>query len=142
MKKLTIVLLSLVLIGMAGSVWAVKPAKSEVLHCGCVWDDFGEVASMEYKVITINSKSRGHDAHYFGSMDACFAGQVLEGDILVDVNIDFVRTAPDCQLAGPPLGDPIDFCTTQEEADAALLEVPPVVLYVPAAGDECGTDED
>ena len=138
MKKLTLVLLSLILIGFAGLAMAEKKPKSTILHCGCAWD--GAEASMVYGENNISSKSRGHDAHAFGSMDSCFDGQVLVDDALVDVYTDFVRTASDCQLSGPALGDPIDACTTQEEADAAF-ELDGTVLYVPAAGDECGTDE-
>ena len=137
MKNLTIVLFSVLLIGFAGSAMAKKD-KSTVLHWGCDWD--GEVASLVYEAINISAKSRGHDGHVFGSMDACFDGQVLIDEVLVDVYTDFVRTASDCQLDGPPLGDPIDACTTQEEADAAF-ELDGTVLYVPMAGDACGTDE-
>jgi len=126
MKKLSIVLLSLILIGMAGSVWAAKPIKSLVLHCGCVWDDIGEVASMEYKEITISSKSKGHDAHVAGSIDSCYNGQVeVETDVWEDDYADFVRSGADCQLDGPELGDPIDFCPEEE---------PPV------AGETCGNE--
>jgi hypothetical protein len=117
MNKLTLTLLSLVLVVFAGTAMAEKKPKSTILHCGCSWD--GADASMVYGENNINSKSRGHDAHVFGSMDSCFDGQVLVEDALVDVYTDFVRTASDCQLDGPPLGDPIDACTTQEEADAA-----------------------
>lgn len=138
MNKLTLTLLSLVLVVFAGTAMAEKKPKSTILHCGCSWD--GADASMVYGENNINSKSRGHDAHVFGSMDSCFDGQVLVEDALVDVYTDFVRTASDCQLDGPPLGDPIDACTTQEEADAAFA-LDGTVLYVPAAGDECGTDE-
>lgn len=137
MKKLPLVLMSVVLIGIAGVAMAGKP-KSTILHCGCDWD--GEAASMVYGENTISAKSKGHDAHSFGSMDSCYDGQVLVEDIPVDVYTDFVRTASDCQLSGPDLGDPIAFCTTQEEADAAL-GLDGTILYVPAVGDECGTDE-
>ena len=120
MKKLTLVLLSLVLLGFAGTAMAEKKAKSTILHCGCAWD--GLEASMVYGENNISSKSRGHDAHVFGSMDSCFDGQVLVEDAFVDVYTDFVRTASDCQLDGPQLGDPIDMCTTQQEADDAEAE--------------------
>ena len=127
MKKLSIVMLSLILIGMAGSVWAEKKAKSEVLHCGCVWDDIGEVATMEYKVITISAKSRGHDAHVAGSIDSCKDGEIFneETQLWEDTFSDFVRNGDDCQLSGPPLGDPILDC----EGEPA-----------PVAGDSCGVE--
>lgn len=123
MKKLTLVLLSLVLLGFAGTAMAKKD-KSTVLHCGCAWD--GLVASMEYSEISISSKSRGHDGHTAATVDSCYAGQVeVDTDVFEDVYIDFVRTGDDCQLDGPPLGDPIVDCPDVE---------PPV------AGDTCGAE--
>jgi hypothetical protein len=41
-----------------------------------------------------------------GSIDSCFDG--------VDIDNDVVRTGSDCQLSGPPLGDPIDACEMQD----------------------------
>jgi hypothetical protein len=56
---------------------------------------------MVYEEISISSRSRGHDAHIVGTIDSCFDG-VEESD--------FVRTGSDCQISGPPLGDPIADC--------------------------------
>ena len=125
MKKLTLILFSLVLIGFAGIVMAEKPDKSTVLHCGCAWD--GEFATMVYGEITISAKSRGHDAHIVGSIDSCKDGEVFNEELEVweDTFSDFVRNGDDCQLSGPPLGDPILAC----EGDPA-----------PVAGDACGVE--
>ena len=138
MKNLTILLVVLVAFVFAGAAMAEKKPKSTVLHCGCSWDGFD--AGMEYGEINISSKSRGHDGHVFGSMDSCFDGVDTSGEEDVDIFTDFVRTASDCQLDGPGLGDPIDACTTQQEANDAFA-LDGTVLYVPEAGDECGTDE-
>jgi len=135
MKKLTLMLLSLVLVGFAGSAIAkqdgapakAKPEKSTILHCGCEWDDLGLVASMVYKEINISSKSRGHDGHVAGTVGSCYAGQTeIDIDVFEDVFVDFVRNGDDCQLDGPPLGDPILDCTE--------FVTPPV------AGDLCGIE--
>lgn len=117
MKRLT-TLTSIIALASA-MVWGASVAvaapnghgpaeKATVLHCGCnlAGND------MEYKEISINSKSRGHDAHVVGTIDSCFDG--------VDTYTDVVRLGDDCQLDGPPLGDPIDECGT------------------PVAGDDCG----
>ena len=72
--------------------------KATVLHCGCNLTGDG----MEYTVISINSKSRGHDAHVAGTIDSCFDG--------VEIYTDIVRTGADCQIDGPELGDPIAPC--------------------------------
>ena len=141
MKKLALVLLGAVLFAFAGIAMAEKPndkgcgppddkpggkpEKAALLHCGCNWD--GAVATMDYKEITISSKSKGHDAHGVGSVDSCYAGQVeVEVGVFEDLCLDFVRNGADCQLDGPELGDPIPACT----------EFDPV----PLAGDPCGVE--
>jgi hypothetical protein len=121
-KKLTLVFLSLVLLGFAGMAMASQD-KSTVLHCGCAWD--GLDATMVYKDISISSKSKGHDAHLVGTVDSCYAGTVeIDVDVFEDVFVDFVRNGDDCQLDGPPLGDPIFGCDGFDP--------------VPVAGDPCG----
>ena len=133
MKKLTLIFLSLALAGFTGYAMAEKPAdkpggkpeKVTLLHCGCDWD--GLAPSMVYKEITVSSKSKGHFNHVVGSIDSCYAGQVeIDVDLYEDVYVDFVRNGDDCQLAGPPLGDPI--------LDCAGFDLPPV------AGDACGVE--
>jgi hypothetical protein len=135
MKKLTLLLFSILLIGFATTAMANKD-QSTLLHCGCAWD--GQNASMEYGENTISSRGRGHDSHVFGSMDSCYDGQVLINEGYVDVYTDFLRVSSDCQLDGPPLGDPIDACITRKEMDADPLDD---IDYVPAVGDLCGIDE-
>ena len=117
MKKLLATSACLLLSCFVGGAMAAKPAKSTILHCGCSEDG----TTMVYEEISISSKSRGHDAHVATSVDSCFVGYDEAGDEMYQ---DFVRTDSDCQLDGPELGDPIEFC--------ADFEAPPV------AGDECG----
>ena len=98
---------------MATAAMAVPngPAdKATIMHCGCNAAGNG----MQYTEIAVNSKSRGHDAHVAGSIDSCFDG--------VETYTDVIRTGNDCQLSGPPLGDPIDQC----------------VDPIPVTGDDCG----
>jgi len=135
MKKLTLILFNILLIGFATTAMANKD-RSTVLHCGCAWD--GQNASMEYGENTISSRDRGHDTHVFGSMDSCYEGQELIDEFYVDVYTDFLRVSSDCQLDGPSLGEPIDACVTQEEVDADPLDD---IDYAPAVGDLCGIDE-
>lgn len=124
MKMLSLVLLSILLMGVAGVTMAAKPDKSTILHCGCDWD--GEFASMIYSENTISAKSRGHDGHVAATIDSCYAGQEeVDAGVFADVYVDFVRSGDDCQVSGPPLGDPISDCP---------LESPPV------AGDICGAE--
>jgi hypothetical protein len=122
MKKLSILLIGLMLLVLAAPTLAAKPDKSIILHCGCVWD--GDVtATMEYSEINISSKSRGHDAHIIGTIDSCKDGEVWndETEVYDDTFSDLVRNGDDCQLSGPPLGDPIGPCG----------------VLAPVAGDSC-----
>ena len=120
MKKLTALTSIIALVSaMGGASIAVAapnghgPAeKATVLHCGCNLAG----TDMVYTEISINSKSRGHDAHVATTIDSCFDG--------ADTYTDVVRIGDDCQLTGPPLGDPIDECSS--------MTTPPV------AGDDCG----
>lgn len=124
MKRISFALFAILALLLAIPAMAAPPAKSTILHCGCQWDGFE--ASMNYVEITISSKSRGHDAHIAGSIDSCFTGDELVDDVLVPTFADFVRIGDDCQIDGPPLGDPI--------ADCPALDGPEV-------GDECGQEE-
>jgi hypothetical protein len=108
------------LIALASSMgWAATAAmavpngpagQAAIMHCGCNAAGNG----MQYTEITVNSKSRGHDAHVAGTIDSCFDG--------VETYTDVIRMGNDCQLSGPPLGDPIESC----------------VDPVPVTGDDCG----
>lgn len=124
MKRTLSILFTIVALSLAGPALAAPPAKSTILHCGCQWDGFD--ATMNYEEISINSKSRGHDAHVVGSIDSCYTGDVLVGEVLEPTFADFVRNGDDCQLDGPPLGDPIASCESFEDPD-------------PVAGDSCGS---
>lgn len=125
MKKLSIFSVVLFALVMAGPALAEPKAKSVILHCGCTWDGFA--AGMAYGENTVSAKSRGHDGHLVGSIDSCYSGEIEVGEgIFEPVFTDFVRNGDDCQLSGPPLGDPI--------ADCSSFEFPP------AADDPCGTE--
>ena len=110
MKKLTALTSIIALVSaMGGASIAVAapnghgPAgKAAVMHCGCNLAG----TEMVYTEISISSKSRGHDAHMFGTIDSCFDG--------VDTYTDMVRAGNDCQLSGPALGDPIDPCDSMD----------------------------
>ena len=123
MKMLSILLIGLMLLVLAGPTLAAKPDKSTILHCGCAWDD--SVATMEYDENNISAKSRGHDAHIAGSIDSCKDGEVFNEELQVweDTFSDFVRNGDDCQVDGPPLGDPIFDCDGPVVGDSCGIEV-------------------
>ena len=123
MKKLSILLIGLMLLVFAGPTLAAKPEKANILHCGCAWD--GSVATMEYGANNISAKSRGHDAHIAGSIDSCKDGEVWNDvtEVFDDTFSDFVRNGDDCQVSGPPLGDPILVCEGPVVGDSCGIEV-------------------
>lgn len=124
MKRTILILSLLVSLFVSAQVLAEPKPKSTILHCGCQWD--GLDASMAYGENTVSHKSKGHDAHVAGSIDSCYTGDVeVEEGVFEATFADFVRNGDDCQLSGPPLGDPIDACDT--------FDTPPV------EGDACGT---
>jgi hypothetical protein len=102
LTKLTSIIALVGVMGWGASVAVAAPngpaGKATVMHCGCNLAGNG----MAYTMISINSKSRGHDAHVAGTIDSCFDG--------VETYTDVVRTGNDCQVDGPELGDPIDDC--------------------------------
>jgi hypothetical protein len=123
MKKSLVVVLAVMAVMFSGAVLA-KQDKSTILHCGCTWD--GLEAGMAYEEINISSKSRGHDGHLATTVDSCYTGDVeVEPLVFEPTFSDFVRNGDDCQLDGPPLGDPIADCP---ELDG------------PVAGDACGVE--
>jgi hypothetical protein len=112
MKKLVMLALLLGLVAISGSAFSSPPEKSAILHCGC--NELG--TGLEYNELSVSSKSRGHDQHVPGNgVESCFDG--------VDAYTDFVRTASDCQLSGPALGDPIAACSVAVEGDSCGAEV-------------------
>ncbi|MDH3467712.1 MAG: hypothetical protein OES26_17690 [Gammaproteobacteria bacterium] len=114
MKRLVVSMACLSVFGIASSAMAAPPGKSTILHCGCVVDAVG-VPNMRYVEISVNSKTRGHDNHFAGTIDSCFDG--------VDTFTDFVRTGSDCQIDGPELGDPILACEGPVAGDICGAEV-------------------
>ena len=116
LTRLTSIIALASVMGLGASVAVAAPGgphgKAAVMHCGCnlAGND------MEYKVISISSKSRGHDAHVIGTIDSCFDG--------IETYTDVVRLGGDCQVGGSDLGDPIDRCD--------MMTTPP------NEGDDCG----
>ena len=119
MKKLPLVLFSLLLIGFAGPAAAAKNAK-QVLHCGCVYSSLDGV-SMVFHEISIAGNSQGHRNHVIDSEDLCFAG--------LDDNLDatyepWERDADDCMISGT--NDGLVACVDQQELDpcGSPVEIP------------------
>jgi hypothetical protein len=151
MKYLSVLLLSLLLIGMAGSAVAKGP-KNDIMHCGCVYvADEGSMttgtASMEWKLLSIKN-GKGHVNHVVNQEDDCLSGyeEVLctqeDVDLLVEgctevgdilgytpLTTLFYRHNDDCLVDGP-----LDFLALCDNPDTELVDETPV------EGTDCGFD--
>ena len=113
MKKLSILLISVMLLVLAGPTLAAKPDPKTIRHCGCSYveiDGVGEV-SMVFHDIIVAGKSNGHKNHVATTddPDLCFAGTVDEEATYEE----FVRDQADCLMEGLDLG--IAACEAEEQ---------------------------
>ena len=95
MKSISVVFITLLLIGFAGPTLAAKNAK-QIRHCGCVYDSI-EGVDMIFHDILVADKSQGHRNHLAGSEDLCFAGLDYEEEPTYEL---WERTADDCMISG------------------------------------------
>ena len=114
MKKLTAGLVCLLAFGFASTVIAARPAKANILHCGCAVDDAG-ILGMAFINANVSSKARGHNKHDAGTIDSCFDGD--------DTFIDFQRTADDCQKGVTPLGN-LALCVDEMAGTSCGIQAP------------------
>jgi len=120
MKKLSLVLLALSLVGMAGSALAGGP-KNDIMHCGCVYvadNETDGTASMVWKQLSIKN-GKGHRNHVVDQLDDCLSGYdevfCTDDDVLDQVEgcestedilsydptyTTFYRDNDDCLVAG------------------------------------------
>jgi hypothetical protein len=95
MKKLSIVLISIFLLVLAGPTLADKPDPKLIRHCGCVYDSI-EGVDMIFHDVVVAGNSQGHRNHLAGTQDACFAG--MDGDVATYELWE--RDLRDCMLSG------------------------------------------
>lgn len=110
MKKISIVLSGIMLIGISGTSFAGKPTDVALMHCGCTAE--GDDLEFTYQVVNSNSE-RGHKNHVIDSEKTCYFDDEPVGT--------YVRTANDCTLADGIWTD-VGWCG----------DTPPV------EGDDCG----
>jgi hypothetical protein len=98
MKKLSFVLLALLLVGFAGSALAGKNAKT-IRHCGCTFD-YTELSGTEmlYHDIETSGNSKGHGKNHIpGSFSDCWTGKFIEVELVfVPETEEWVRSGYDC----------------------------------------------
>ncbi len=90
MKKLTLVLLSLVLFGFVGNVLAKQP-KEDVYHCGCNADG----TDLVWTRLNVSKNSNGHRNHEADDPESCYTWVI---DVWTWVG-DYDRGYDDCEDA-------------------------------------------
>jgi hypothetical protein len=108
MKQTALILISLMLLGFAGSIMAGKDAKT-IRHCGCVYDSLTGV-DMVFHDVMVAGKSKGHRNHLADSEDLCFAGL---DDFFEPTFELWARSADDCMVDG--INTNLVACDGQEE---------------------------
>jgi hypothetical protein len=98
MKKLSFLLIGLMLLVLAAPTLAAKPEPKQIRHCGCVYDSL-EGTSMIFHDLVLPGKSQGHRNHLASTddYDLCFAG--LDIDELPTYEM-WVRDEADCMVSG------------------------------------------
>ena len=122
MKKLSILLIGLMLLVLAGPTLAAKPDPKQIRHCGCVYDSL-DGASMIFHDLVIAGNSQGHRNHLATTddFDLCFAG--LDIDELPTYEM-WVRDEADCLISGTNNG--LVDCVDQVEFDSCGSEYVPL----------------
>jgi len=97
MKKLSILLIGLMLLVLATPTLAAKPTEAGIYHCGCVALDEKSAeatAELQWSLLIINSKSRGHRMHQMGDTETCTYLDIDE----IEQEIELDRSSRDCEV--------------------------------------------
>ena len=101
MKKFSIVLISIMLLMLAGPTLAAKPDPKTIRHCGCVLDAYGVTGvGMVYHDIEVAGKSGGHKRHLIGTYDDCGTGVFAAELPYAEITEEWLRSGADCLVTG------------------------------------------
>jgi hypothetical protein len=67
MKKFSILLLCIAVLGFTGTALAGQP-KTDVAHCGCNFDG----TDLEWVFVSVSVNSKGHKQHDAGDLEDCY----------------------------------------------------------------------
>jgi hypothetical protein len=120
MKKLSFLLIGLMLLVLAGPTLAAKPEPKQIRHCGCVYDSL-DGTSMIFHDLVLPGNSQGHRNHLatLDDYDLCFAG--LENE--EPTYEMWVRDEADCMISGTNHG--LVECVDELEFDPCGSEYVP-----------------
>lgn len=151
MKYLSALLLSLLLIGMAGSAVAKGP-KNDIMHCGCIYVADSETdgtATMEWKLLSVKN-GKGHRNHVVDHLDDCLSGY----DEIFCTEDDVTNLVPGCESTDDVKGYDPQYTTFFRAYDDCLVDGnlnflglcdnPDTVDVdeTPVEGDDCGFEFD
>ena len=120
MKYLSVMLFSLLLIGMAGSALAGAPAKNDIMHCGCVYVAENETtgtASMIWKQLSIKN-GKGHRNHVVDQLDDCLSGY----DAVNCTEDDVLNGVEGCSSTEDIMGYDPQYLTFYRDNDDCLID--------------------
>jgi hypothetical protein len=125
MKKLSILLIGLMLLVLAGPTLAAKPDPKTIRHCGCVLDQYGVTGvGMVYHDIEVAGKSGGHKRHLIGTYDDCGTGVIESEEPFAEITEEWSRSGTDCLVTG---------------TDAYIAPCPDVEAFI-LEEDVCGSE--
>ena len=118
MKKLTLVFLGLLLIGLAGIASAGGP-KNDIMHCGCIYVADNETtgtAFMVWKQLSIKN-GKGHRNHVVDQLDDCLSGY----DEVFCTDDDVLNQVEGCESTEDILGYDPTYTTFYRDNDDCLV---------------------
>jgi len=120
-RKIGIVLGSLILVGLTVTAVADPPVKTDVWHCGCVnYDDPWATVALEWQELNISSKSKGHQHHYDGQVEVCSYWDPY----YLTCYQPWERDWDDCQEVAAPNLTGVEDCSATEPSQGALCGHP------------------
>ena len=133
MKKISLILGSIALIGMSATASAAKPMEAGIYHCGnVVTNEYTAEAqcNLEWSYLIINSKSKGHQQHQSGDMENCtYYTDTVDGEgNPVEQSETLYRAFSDCEVG--ELLEGVATCDV-EDPDTG------VTIITPTSGDLC-----
>lgn len=102
-KKISVVLTGMMLIGVSATAVATKPTEAQIYHCGCQSHDDGTSsagADLRWNLITVSPRSRGHRQHEDGDIETC----TYLDEFSIEQEVDLERDSDDCEVMGSVIG--------------------------------------
>lgn len=113
MNKTILTALAVTTLTLSSTTAFAGGPKTALAHCGCN----AEATDLEWQIINVSSKSRGHQRHLAGDMETCVVTDDT-GAIVFEVN--FERGESDCIISGTL--ENVGLCPTVPLQDESCTE--------------------